>query len=86
VSERPKAAALLGGGVIGGGWAARLVLNGIDVRVYDPDPNAPRRISAILENARRAYGRLTLAPLPAEGSLRYAESVEEAVAGADFIQ
>ena len=84
--DRPESAALLGGGVIGGGWAARLVLNGIDVRVYDPDPNAPRRIRMILENARRAYGRLTLAPLPPEGSLRYAGSVEEAVAGADFVQ
>ena len=34
---------LLGGGVIGGGWAARLLLNGIDVRLYDPAPDAERR-------------------------------------------
>ena len=27
----PRPSALLGGGVIGGGWAARFVLNGVDV-------------------------------------------------------
>ena len=36
--------ALVGGGVIGGGWAGRLVENGVDVVVYDPAPGggAPR--------------------------------------------
>ena len=55
---------LLGAGVIGGGWAARFVLNGVDVRIYDPDPDAPRKVLQILENARHALERLTLAPLP----------------------
>ncbi|MEE1577629.1 MAG: 3-hydroxyacyl-CoA dehydrogenase NAD-binding domain-containing protein, partial [Deltaproteobacteria bacterium] len=35
--------AVIGGGVIGGGWAARLLLNGIDVRIHDPHPEAGRR-------------------------------------------
>jgi carnitine 3-dehydrogenase len=61
--------ALLGGGVIGGGWAARFLLNGLDVRLYDPDPEAAANVQEMLANARRAYARLTLAPLPAEGSL-----------------
>ena len=30
--------ACLGGGVIGGGWAARFLLNGHDVALHDPDP------------------------------------------------
>ncbi len=51
-----------------------------------PRPASERRSAEALENARRAYGRLTLAPLPAEGSLVFAGSVEEAVAGADFVQ
>ena len=34
--------ALIGGGVIGAGWAARLSLNGIDVTLCDPDPQAER--------------------------------------------
>ncbi len=83
---RPRAVGLLGGGVIGGGWAARFMQNGVDVRVYDPDPRAAEKIAAVLENARRAWGRLTLAPLPAEGRLEIVASVEEAVEGADFVQ
>jgi carnitine 3-dehydrogenase len=77
---------LLGGGVIGGGWAARFVLNGLDVRLYDPDPDAPRRVEQVLANARRAYAKLTLAPLPREGTLTIAATPEEAVAGAELVQ
>src|SRR4051794_34925302 len=82
----PATVGLLGGGVIGGGWAARFVLNGADVRLFDPDPDAPRKVGEVLENARRALRRLTLAPLPAEGRLEYAGSAEEAAEGAAFVQ
>jgi carnitine 3-dehydrogenase len=44
-------AACIGGGVIGAGWIARLVLNGIDVAIFDPDPEAARKVEAVLENA-----------------------------------
>jgi carnitine 3-dehydrogenase len=77
---------LLGGGVIGAGWAARFLLNGHDVDLYDLDPDAPRKVERVLENARRAYARLTLAPLPGEGGLRFAASAEDAGAAADFVQ
>jgi carnitine 3-dehydrogenase / betainyl-CoA thioesterase len=77
---------LLGGGVIGGGWAARLLLNGIDVRLFDPDPDAPRKAGEMLENARRAYRNLTMAPLPSEGTLTFAATPAEAVEAVDFVQ
>src|SRR5258706_12930976 len=77
---------LLGGGVIGGGWAARFLLNGHDVVLFDPDPEAPRKIGEVLANARRAHAKLTNAPWPAEGTLRIVTKVEEAVDGAHFIQ
>ena len=64
-----RAVGLLGGGVIGGGWAARFLLNGVDVRLLDPDPEAPRKVGELLDNARRAVRRLTMAPLPPEGTL-----------------
>jgi carnitine 3-dehydrogenase len=86
VSTRPGSVALLGGGVIGAGWAARFVLNGCDVRLYDPDPEAEAGAAEVLANARAAYAQLTLAPLPPEGELRYVASVEEAVAGAELVQ
>jgi carnitine 3-dehydrogenase len=83
---RPRAVGLLGGGVIGGGWAARFLRNGVDVRVYDPDPRAAEKVAAVLEHSRRSWSKLTLAPLPAEGRLDVVGSVEDAVEGADFVQ
>jgi carnitine 3-dehydrogenase len=77
---------LLGGGVIGGGWAARFLLNGHDVVLYDPDPEAPRKVGEVMANARRAYAKLTNAPWPREGSLQIVTRVEEAVDGATFVQ
>jgi carnitine 3-dehydrogenase len=77
---------LLGGGVIGGGWAARFALNGIDVRIHDPDPEAERKISEVVANARRAYASLTHAPLPAEGAITLVPSLEDAVEGVALVQ
>jgi carnitine 3-dehydrogenase / betainyl-CoA thioesterase len=82
----PGTVGLLGGGVIGGGWAARFLLHGVDVQLYDPDPDARRKVEAMLENARRAWRRLTMMPLPAEGRLAIVGGVEEAVEGAAFVQ
>lgn len=77
---------LLGGGVIGGGWAARFLLNGHDVVMFDPDPEAPRKVGEVMANARRAYAKLTRAQWPPEGRLRIVTKVEEAVDGARFVQ
>ena len=77
---------IVGGGVIGAGWAARFALNGIDVAVYDPDPEIERKTTAVLANARRAMTRLFGQALPAEGTVTFAASIAEAVRDADFIQ
>ena len=79
-------AAIIGGGVIGGGWAARFLLNGWDVRVFDPDPEAERKIGEVLGNARRSLPGLYEAPLPEEGQLSFHATISEAVAGAIWIQ
>lgn len=60
-------AAIIGGGVIGGGWAARFLLNGWDVAICDTDPDARRKIDAVLENARRSLPAIYDAALPDEG-------------------
>ncbi len=79
-------AACIGGGVIGGGWIARFLLAGIDVDVYDPHPEAKRIVSEVLANAEKAYAMLTGAPLPPRGELTFRDTLEAAVAGADWIQ
>lgn len=79
-------AAIIGGGVIGGGWAARFLLNGWDVGVFDPDPEAERKIGEVLANARRALPELYDCDLPREGSLTFHDDLQEAVAGVQWVQ
>lgn len=81
-----KTAAIIGGGVIGGGWAARFLLNGWDVRVFDPDPEAERKIGEVLDNARRALPGLGNVALPAEGTMSFHATIAEAVKGAVWVQ
>ena len=57
-------AACVGGGVIGGGWIARFLLAGVDVKVHDPHPEAQRIVGEVIANAEQAYRLLTSAPLP----------------------
>ena len=77
---------LLGGGVIGAGWAARCLLNGLDVTVCDADPEAERKLGEVVANAERAYAGMTLAPPVRRGRLQVCREIEEAAAAADFIQ
>ena len=81
-----KTAAIIGGGVIGGGWLARFLLNGWDVRLFDPDPECVRKIEAVLVNARRALPMLYDFALPDEGRLTICATLAEAVMGAEWIQ
>ena len=77
---------MLGGGVIGGGWAARFLLNGVDVKMFDPDPEAPRKVGEVMTNARRALNKLYMPSLPPEGTLTFVDSPEEAATGVQFVQ
>jgi carnitine 3-dehydrogenase len=81
-----KTEAIVGGSVIGGGWAARFLLNGWDVMVHDPAPGAAETLRAVLERARASLPALYDVALPPEGRLRFVDALEEAVAAADWVQ
>jgi carnitine 3-dehydrogenase len=78
--------ALVGGGVIGSGWAARALAHGLDVVATDPAPGAEGKMRAAVENAWPALQRVGLKPGADLKRLRFVGSVAEAVAGADFVQ
>ncbi|MEO6651634.1 MAG: 3-hydroxyacyl-CoA dehydrogenase NAD-binding domain-containing protein [Ilumatobacteraceae bacterium] len=79
-------AAVVGCGVIGAGWAARLRLNGVDVRAYDPSPDAGRIIDTVHGNARLAWSELDLEPAPGSiGSLERCDSIAAAVDDAELV-
>ena len=86
MTEAIAKAAIIGGGVIGGGWAARFLLNGWDVDVFDPGADAARRVEEVVAQARRSLPALYETRLPPEGKLRFTPDLSEAVQGADWIQ
>jgi carnitine 3-dehydrogenase len=77
--------ALVGAGVIGSGWAGRLVASGHDVAVFDPQPQAERRVAETIAAAERAWGQLLRVPR-SPGTVSFADSLPEAVAGAALVQ
>jgi len=85
VTGLPKRAGVVGCGVIGAAWAARLRLRGVDVSVFDPSPAAPELLDAVMVDAVAAWDELGL-DVGSVGSLHIAESIAEAVDGADVVQ
>jgi carnitine 3-dehydrogenase len=78
--------ALLGSGVIGSGWAARALAKGLDVVAWDPGPGAEAALRQRVENAWPAMQRAGLAEGASLARLRFADSIEACVDGADLIQ
>jgi len=83
-AEFAERVTVVGAGVIGAGWVARFALNGLDVTGFDPHPNAASGIERQLDNARRAWEDLGIAPARA-GTVRYASGLDEAVDGAQWV-
>ncbi|MEM7284077.1 MAG: 3-hydroxyacyl-CoA dehydrogenase NAD-binding domain-containing protein, partial [Pseudomonadota bacterium] len=81
-----KRVAIVGGGVIGGGWAARFLLHGWQVCVFDPHPDTQTRVAEVVDNARRSLPATIDVPLPDSGALVFADTLENAVAGAAWVQ
>ena len=81
-----RTVALAGTGVIGAGWAVRVLSRGHDVVAWDPADGAEQRLRAAVERAWPAATRLGLFPGADTSRLRWADSPEEAAAGADWVQ
>ncbi|MDI5889981.1 L-carnitine dehydrogenase [Halomonas rhizosphaerae] len=77
---------VIGTGVIGNGWIARALAHGWDVVAFDPDPEAPARTRAFVDNAWGSLERLGLAEGASPQRLTFVDSLEAAVQGADLIQ
>src|SRR3954447_2120006 len=77
---------LIGGGVIGSGWAARALAHGLDVGAYDPAPAGEAALRAAVDNAWPALERRGVAPEASRERLRFVSSIAEVAAEADFIQ
>ncbi len=86
-AESPiKQVAVVGGGVIGAGWAAHFARVGMDVTVWDPDPAAGTRVYELLERTWPILEQLGLDPGASKDRVHVASTLAETVGGADFIQ
>jgi len=81
-----KTSAVIGGGVIGTGWAARFLANGLDVRAWDPAAGAEARMRHKIGQVWPTLQRLNVAPGASPERLTFCATVEEAVGTADFVQ
>ncbi|MDQ0396006.1 3-hydroxyacyl-CoA dehydrogenase [Labrys monachus] len=72
--------AVIGAGVVGSSWALVFARAGLDVVVHDPDPAAAGRVAAFAAANAGADGDGVLS------RIRTAPSLEEALAGADYVQ
>ncbi|MEY3003148.1 MAG: hypothetical protein RLZZ491_324 [Pseudomonadota bacterium] len=76
----------IGGGPIGGGWAAHFLARGYDVTSYLHDPAEEGAFRTILDTAWISLTALGLAPGASLDRLRVVHDLDAAVEGAGFIQ
>lgn len=86
MTDRVETFAVIGAGVIGAGWAARALAQGLDVVAWDIAPDWQRKLRAAVDNAWPALIRLDLHPTASTTRLRFADSLETVCRDAQFVQ
>lgn len=78
---------IIGAGVIGGGWAAHFLRHGMAVKVWDPAPDAEAKFyERLTTTVWPTLERLGLAEGVAPDQVVFTQTLEEAVADAQFVQ
>ena len=72
--------------MIGSGWIARALANGMDVVAWDPAPNAEVNLRARITKCWPALEKNGLKPGASPNRLRFVDTVEACVKDADFVQ
>src|SRR5262249_11095531 len=81
-----KTVGIVGGGVIGSGWAARSLAHGLDVVATDPAPGAEKAMRDSVANAWPALTRVGLKPGASVDRLTFVKTVGDLGPKVDFIQ
>jgi carnitine 3-dehydrogenase len=76
---------IAGTGLIGAGWAARLLVRGHDVIAYDVAPSAEKKLKAAIGVAWPSMLRLLQGRKPRRGSLTFTTDLRDMASRADFI-
>jgi len=83
--EDIRTVAMIGCGLIGGMWAAYFLHCGLDVRAWDPAPDGERQLAGFVDSGLHDLEAVGSSSRP-RGRLIWCSSIEEAVAGADYVQ
>ncbi|MBI3361547.1 MAG: L-carnitine dehydrogenase [Chloroflexi bacterium] len=78
--------AVVGTGVIGGGWAAHFLRRGLEVVAHDPAPGAEARLRQLVADAWPVLEKLGLDSRADPARLSFAPDLRSAVAEVDFVQ
>ena len=81
-----KQVAVVGAGVIGAGWVVQFLSRGLTVSVFDPAPTARERLGVQVDAAAEVLTALGGDLTGWEDRLTVADTVQQALDGADFIQ
>ncbi len=81
-----KTIGLVGTGVIGSGWAVRVLARGYDVVAWDPASDGEDRLKRAIERAWPAATELGLFPGADSSRVRWADSPEEVAEAAGWVQ
>ena len=77
---------VVGAGVIGSGWAAHFLAQGLDVVATDPAPKAKDDMIQRIDRVWPFLEQLGLHPTASRSRLSFNSDLTEAVRGADFVQ
>jgi 3-hydroxyacyl-CoA dehydrogenase len=81
-----KRVAVVATGVIGASWAAYFLARGLNVDATDPSPGAEEGLRAAIAQHWPTLERFGLVAGASQDRLRFHARLEDAVAGADFVQ
>ena len=84
MTTKIKTAGIAGTGLIGAGWAARLMFRGFNVIAYDVKPDAEERLKAQIKTAWPSLEALLGKPAK-KGKLTFTTDLKEMASKADFI-
>jgi carnitine 3-dehydrogenase len=85
-NDEVRRIAVVGAGVIGSGWAAHFLAQGLDVVATDPTPQAKDEMVRRIDRVWPFLVRLGLRPGASRDRLAFAATLAEAVRGVDFVQ
>lgn len=78
--------AVIGTGVIGASWAAYFLARGLRVSAWDPAPGARERLREAIDAHWPTLIRIGLTAGASRDALTFHETLDAALAGADFVQ